>query len=152
VQAAGGAGGRAGERGETGGGGGGAGNERAPGPEGGPAMGVGGSDWLLLSRIEGAAARPVKAYGCSWLRNKKRHTGLTLPAAKSTGPAENREGVAAHQREGRFRSAAIADRSSGGGAGRRCRSPGTRWYDWTGHKPSTGFSDLAPSILHYNWF
>jgi hypothetical protein len=25
-------------------------------------------------------------------------------------------------------------------------------YGWTGHKSSSGFSDLAPSILHYNWF
>jgi hypothetical protein len=23
-------------------------------------------------------------------------------------------------------------------------------YGWTGHKPSSGFSDLAPSILYYN--
>jgi hypothetical protein len=25
-------------------------------------------------------------------------------------------------------------------------------YGWTGHKSGSGFSDLAPSILHYNWF
>jgi hypothetical protein len=25
-------------------------------------------------------------------------------------------------------------------------------YGWIGHKSSSGFSDLAPSILHYNWF
>jgi hypothetical protein len=25
-------------------------------------------------------------------------------------------------------------------------------FGWTGHKPGSGFSDLAPSILHYNWF
>jgi hypothetical protein len=25
-------------------------------------------------------------------------------------------------------------------------------YGWTGHKPGSGLSDLAPSILHYNWF
>jgi hypothetical protein len=25
-------------------------------------------------------------------------------------------------------------------------------YGWTGHKSSSGFCDLAPSILHYNWF
>jgi hypothetical protein len=30
--------------------------------------------------------------------------------------------------------------------------PPTSKYGWTGHKPSSGFSDLAPSILHYNWF
>jgi hypothetical protein len=27
-----------------------------------------------------------------------------------------------------------------------------REYGWTGHKSSSGFSDLAPSILHCNWF
>jgi hypothetical protein len=26
------------------------------------------------------------------------------------------------------------------------------WLDRTGHKSGSGFSDLAPSILHYNWF
>jgi hypothetical protein len=25
-------------------------------------------------------------------------------------------------------------------------------YAWIGHKPGSGFSDLAPSILHYKWF
>jgi hypothetical protein len=25
-------------------------------------------------------------------------------------------------------------------------------YGWTGHKTGSGFSDLAPSILYYNWF
>jgi hypothetical protein len=25
-------------------------------------------------------------------------------------------------------------------------------YGWTGQQSSSGFSDLAPSILHYNWF
>jgi hypothetical protein len=25
-------------------------------------------------------------------------------------------------------------------------------YGWTGQQPSSGFCDLAPSILHYNWF
>jgi hypothetical protein len=25
-------------------------------------------------------------------------------------------------------------------------------YGWTGHISGSGFSDLAPSILHYNWF
>jgi hypothetical protein len=25
-------------------------------------------------------------------------------------------------------------------------------YGWIGHKPGSGFSDLAPAILHYNWF
>jgi hypothetical protein len=25
-------------------------------------------------------------------------------------------------------------------------------YCWIGHKPGSGLSDLAPSILHYNWF
>jgi hypothetical protein len=25
-------------------------------------------------------------------------------------------------------------------------------YGWTGHKSGSGFSDLAPSILYYNWF
>jgi hypothetical protein len=25
-------------------------------------------------------------------------------------------------------------------------------YGWTGQEPSSGFSDLTPSILHYNWF
>jgi hypothetical protein len=25
-------------------------------------------------------------------------------------------------------------------------------YGWIGHKSGSGFSDLAPSILHYNWF
>jgi hypothetical protein len=28
----------------------------------------------------------------------------------------------------------------------------TRSYGWTGQQSSSGFSDLAPSILHYNWF
>jgi hypothetical protein len=27
-----------------------------------------------------------------------------------------------------------------------------RRYGWTGQEPSSGFSDLTPSILHYNWF
>jgi hypothetical protein len=27
-----------------------------------------------------------------------------------------------------------------------------RCYGWTGQQPSSGFCDLAPSILHYNWF
>jgi hypothetical protein len=27
-----------------------------------------------------------------------------------------------------------------------------RMYGWIGQQPSSGFSDLAPSILHYNWF
>jgi hypothetical protein len=27
-----------------------------------------------------------------------------------------------------------------------------RSYGWTGHKPGSGFSDLASSILYYNWF
>jgi hypothetical protein len=26
------------------------------------------------------------------------------------------------------------------------------YYGWTGQQPSSGFCDLAPSILHYNWF
>jgi hypothetical protein len=30
---------------------------------------------------------------------------------------------------------------------RRCSS-----YCWIGHKSGSGFSDLAPLILHYNWF
>jgi hypothetical protein len=25
-------------------------------------------------------------------------------------------------------------------------------YGWTGQQSGSGFSDLAPSILHYNWF
>jgi hypothetical protein len=25
-------------------------------------------------------------------------------------------------------------------------------YGWTGQQPSSGFINLAPSILHYNWF
>jgi carboxypeptidase C (cathepsin A) len=25
-------------------------------------------------------------------------------------------------------------------------------YGWIGQEPSSGFCDLAPSILHYNWF
>jgi hypothetical protein len=25
-------------------------------------------------------------------------------------------------------------------------------YGWTGQQPSSDFFDLAPSILHYNWF
>jgi hypothetical protein len=25
-------------------------------------------------------------------------------------------------------------------------------YGWTGQQSSSGFCDLAPSILHYNWF
>jgi hypothetical protein len=25
-------------------------------------------------------------------------------------------------------------------------------YGWTGHKSGSGFFDLTPSILHYNWF
>jgi hypothetical protein len=25
-------------------------------------------------------------------------------------------------------------------------------YGWTGQQPGSGFFDLAPSILHYNWF
>jgi hypothetical protein len=25
-------------------------------------------------------------------------------------------------------------------------------YGWTGQESSSGFCDLAPSILHYNWF
>jgi hypothetical protein len=25
-------------------------------------------------------------------------------------------------------------------------------YGWTGQRSGSGFSDLAPSILHYNWF
>jgi hypothetical protein len=25
-------------------------------------------------------------------------------------------------------------------------------YGWTGQEPSSGLFDLAPSILHYNWF
>jgi hypothetical protein len=32
----------------------------------------------------------------------------------------------------------------------------TKWalnnYCWIVHKPGSGLSDLAPSILHYNWF
>jgi hypothetical protein len=32
------------------------------------------------------------------------------------------------------------------GAVRRCR------YGWTGQETGSGLSDLAPSILHYNWF
>jgi hypothetical protein len=41
------------------------------------------------------------------------------------------------------------------------RYPGieqTQWlglqldYGWTGQQSGSGFSDLAPSILHYNWF
>jgi hypothetical protein len=32
----------------------------------------------------------------------------------------------------------------------------TNWwprnYGWIGHKSSSGFSDLAPAMLHYNWF
>jgi hypothetical protein len=27
-----------------------------------------------------------------------------------------------------------------------------RGYGWTGQQPGSGFCDLAPSILHYNWF
>jgi hypothetical protein len=26
------------------------------------------------------------------------------------------------------------------------------YHGWIGHKPGSGFSDLAPSILHYDWF
>jgi hypothetical protein len=25
-------------------------------------------------------------------------------------------------------------------------------YGWIGQQPGSGFFDLAPSILHYNWF
>jgi hypothetical protein len=25
-------------------------------------------------------------------------------------------------------------------------------YGWTGQQSGSGFCDLAPSILHYNWF
>jgi hypothetical protein len=28
----------------------------------------------------------------------------------------------------------------------------TMGYGWTGQQSSSGFFDLAPSILHYNWF
>jgi hypothetical protein len=40
---------------------------------------------------------------------------------------------------------------------RKCMQQSNRgvWLDrtsWTGHKSGSGFSDLAPSILHYNWF
>jgi hypothetical protein len=37
-------------------------------------------------------------------------------------------------------------------ARRRCRLQQRTTYGWTGHKSGSGFSDLAPSILHYNWF
>jgi hypothetical protein len=30
--------------------------------------------------------------------------------------------------------------------------PASRVYGWIGHKSGSGFSDLAPSILHSNWF
>jgi hypothetical protein len=32
------------------------------------------------------------------------------------------------------------------------RTYGAFNYGWTGQQPSSGFCDLAPSILHYNWF
>jgi hypothetical protein len=32
----------------------------------------------------------------------------------------------------------------------RCST--ARGYGWTGQQSGSGFSDLAPSILHYNWF
>jgi hypothetical protein len=31
-------------------------------------------------------------------------------------------------------------------------SLGCMLYGWTGQQSSSGFSDPAPSILHYNWF
>jgi hypothetical protein len=29
---------------------------------------------------------------------------------------------------------------------------GSTEYGWFGQQSGSGFSDLAPSILHYNWF
>jgi hypothetical protein len=39
----------------------------------------------------------------------------------------------------------------GSGAGFGVQERGIK-YGWIGHKSGSGFSDLAPSILYYNWF
>jgi hypothetical protein len=44
-------------------------------------------------------------------------------------------------------SSAGRDKEIGGGG-----KEGVLTYGWIGHKSGSGFSDLAPSILHYNWF
>jgi hypothetical protein len=33
-----------------------------------------------------------------------------------------------------------------------CAKTEQLWYGWTGQQSSSGFINLAPSILHYNWF
>jgi hypothetical protein len=38
------------------------------------------------------------------------------------------------------------------GIGPQAARSANRFYGWTGQQPGSGFFNLAPSILHYNWF
>jgi hypothetical protein len=58
------------------------------------------------------------------------------------------------EEEGRSEAASGTEQDRDGTKNMGTASPLTEIlaYGWTGQQSGSGFSDLAPSILHYNWF